>query len=281
MVVFLWYMLYNIYMFNINKIFNKNKEKPSNINSNVSKVLAGVMAVGGIASSQSVSGVNKDKVLTDKTISYEQKNNNESNYIMSKEDLQNINELSQESKLDLIKDALNHQKDVYLKGNYVYIVGEIDNVKDNFSKIPVYAYNLKPSAYYIDNSIGVPWTVINSQEVSDFIEKDGIDAVGSEYSPGGKIKVRNEIVETGIIGPSYVYNRIRESGKSIEEAILFMAQKDRGLVKEVVDGLYASISSGGVFENDKIEKANIEEEINNIKSINLDGVQDSEQLADK
>lgn len=268
-------------MFNINKIFNKNKEKPSNINSNVSKVLAGVMAVGGIASSQSVSGVNKDKVLTDKTISYEQKNNNESNYIMSKEDLQNINELSQESKLDLIKDALNHQKDVYLKGNYVYIVGEIDNVKDNFSKIPVYAYNLKPSAYYIDNSIGVPWTVINSQEVSDFIEKDGIDAVGSEYSPGGKIKVRNEIVETGIIGPSYVYNRIRESGKSIEEAILFMAQKDRGLVKEVVDGLYASISSGGVFENDKIEKANIEEEINNIKSINLDGVQDSEQLADK
>jgi hypothetical protein len=269
-------------MFNINKIFNKNKEKPSNINSSASKVLAGVIAVGGVASSQSALGVNKDKVPTNKTISYEQnKFNKEENYIMSSEDLRTINELSQEAKLDLIKDVLNNQNSVYVKGDYVYVSGGIEIVKDNFSKIPVCAYNLKPSTYYIDNSIGIPWSVDNSQEVSDFIEKDGIDAVGSEYSPGGKIKVRNEIVETGIIGPSYVYNRIRESGKSIEEAILLISQKDEGLVGEVINGLKASISSGGIFENDELKISEIKKEIEQIESINLNEVQGSEQLANK
>ena len=267
-------------MFNINKVFNKNKERPSNIKSNASKVLAGVIAVGGVASSQGVLGANKDKVSIDKVISYEQNSNKEdNNYVMSKEDLKNINELSREAKLDLLKKVLNNYNDVYVEGDYIYINSGLENIKEDFSTIQVVAYNSRTSTYYMDNSISIPWGTSDPKEVLDFVEKNGIESINDDSSPGGKIKVTNDVIETGVIGPSYVYNRIRETGKNVKESILLMSKINKNLVGEIIDGLYESISSGGVYEGDKNKNEEVKKEIEEIESIKIEDIQDLQHLA--
>jgi len=211
-----------------------------------------IAAMGVNTLAQGAESKKEIKLGQDKTVTYNQKNENPSpsdNFEVSAINIKEANEKTPEFKLNLIKDALSNSGNVYINQDLFpgcVVINEGFKKGNNYASLKILVFDLENSnnkniyEYYIQ----IPVSQNDTKEtIENNLEENGANLLDTPSNPG--IIVKSETHENNLpVNAFHILNYITNSGLGVEDAIKIMEKANPDVAKNVIAIIQNSLSGG-------------------------------------